>query len=105
MTTIVFCPNLIGDSVMATPAFRSLRRGLAGTRIVGVIKPQIAPTLDGAPWFDDLIRFDPKARDRSLRTVAVVRRLRAERAGVAVLFPNSFRSAMMAWLSGIPRRV
>ena len=30
MTIVVFCPNLIGDTVMATPAFRALRRGFPG---------------------------------------------------------------------------
>jgi heptosyltransferase-2 len=105
MTIAVFCPNLIGDTVMATPAFRALRRGFAGERIIGVVKPQVAPTLDGAPWFDGLIRFDAKGRDRSVRMLPVLRRLRAERAEVAVLFPNSFRSALLAWLAGIPRRV
>jgi heptosyltransferase-2 len=52
-----------------------------------------------------LIPYDPKARDRSFRMPSVLRRLRAERAGVAVLFPNSFRTALLAWLSGIPSRV
>ena len=32
MKVLVFCPNLIGDTVMATPAFRALRRGLVGGR-------------------------------------------------------------------------
>jgi heptosyltransferase-2 len=105
MNMVVFCPNLIGDTVMATPAFRAIRRGFVGARIIGVVKPQVAPTLDGAPWFDDLVRYDPKGRDRSVRTLAVLRRLRAERAGVGVLFPNSFRSALLSWLAGIPRRV
>jgi heptosyltransferase II len=105
MTIVVFCPNWIGDTVMATPAFRALRRGFAGVRLVGIIKPQVAPTLDGAPWFDELVRFDPRARDRPFRTPPVLRRLRDERAQVAVLFPNSFRSALLAWLAGIPRRV
>ena len=35
----------------------------------------------------------------------MLRRLRAERADLAVLFPNSFRSALLAWLAGIRRRV
>ena len=47
MHIVVFCPNLIGDAVMATPTFRALRRGLAGATIVGVVKPHVAPTLDG----------------------------------------------------------
>jgi heptosyltransferase-2 len=105
MKVVVFCPNLIGDTVMATPAFRALRRGLAGATVLGVIKPHVAPTLDGAPWFDDLIRFDPKARDPGARTWQVLRRLRSERLDLAVLFPNSFRSALLATLAGIPRRL
>jgi heptosyltransferase II len=105
MKVVVFCPNLIGDTVMATPAFRALRSGLAGDTLIGVIKPHVAPTLDGAPWFDDLVRFDPKAPDPDSRTWQVVRRLRAERADLAVLFPNSFRTAIVATLAGIPRRL
>jgi heptosyltransferase-2 len=61
--------------------------------------------VEGAPWFDDLIPFDAKARDRGARTWAVLRRLRAERADVAVLFPNSWRPALLAVLAGIPRRI
>jgi heptosyltransferase-2 len=105
MKLVVFCPNLIGDTVMATPALRALRDGFPGATILGVIKPQVAPTLDGTPWLDGLIGFDPKARDRRVRTAAVWRRLRDERADIAVLLPNSFRSALLAWSAGIPHRV
>jgi heptosyltransferase-2 len=105
MTIVVFCPNLVGDTVMATPALRALRNAHPRARLVGVIKPHVAPTLDGNPWLDDLIQFDPKARDRRHRSLAAWLRLRAERAEVAVLLPNSFRSALQAFASGIPRRV
>jgi heptosyltransferase-2 len=105
MKVVVFCPNLIGDTVMATPVLRALRQGLPGATIVGVIRPQVAPTLDGTAWLDGLIRFDPKARDPRFRTFAVWRRLRAERADLAVLLPNSFRSALIAFAAGIPRRI
>jgi heptosyltransferase-2 len=105
MKILAFCPNLIGDTVMATPALRALRAGFPGATILGVIKPHVAPVLDGTTWLDDLIRFDPGARDRRHRTAAVWRRLRSERADVAVLMPNSFRSALLAWAAGVPRRV
>jgi heptosyltransferase-2 len=105
MTIVVFCPNLVGDTVMATPALRALRRAYPTSRLVGVIKPQVAPTLAGTPWLDGLILFDPKARDRRHRTAAAWSRLRAERADLAILLPNSFRSALLAWAADIPRRV
>ncbi len=105
MTILVFCPNLVGDTAMATPAFRALRAGFPGSRMIAVIKPKIAATLDGAPWFDDRVGFDPRSGRAEERTGAVVRRLRDERADIAVLFPNSFRSAWVAWRSGARRRV
>jgi heptosyltransferase-2 len=105
MTVVVFCPNLIGDTVMATPALRALRQGYPRATIFGVIKPHVAPTLDGNPWLDGLICFDPKARDRRFRTLAAWRQLRAARAELAVLLPNSVRSALLAFAAGIPRRV
>ena len=105
MKVVVFCPNLIGDTVMATPALRALRSAYPGARVLGVVKPHVAPTLDGTPWLDALIRHDPKAHDRRHRTPAVWRTLRAERADLAVLLPNSFRSALLAWSAGIRRRV
>ena len=105
MTILVFCPNLVGDTVMATPAFRSLRLGFPDARIVAVIKPKIAATLDGGPWFDARIGFDPRSKRPEERTIAVLGQLRRERAEVAVLLPNSLRSALMAFGSGARRRV
>ena len=105
MTILVFCPNLVGDTVMATPAFRALRSGFPDARMVAVVKPKVAPTLDGAPWFDDRIGFDPRSRRPEERGRSVLRRLKVERTDLAVLFPNSFRSALMAWRAGAKRRV
>lgn len=105
MKIAVFCPNLIGDTVMATPAIRALRRSFADAQIVGLIKPHVAPTLDGAPWFDSLLHFDPRSSDPSVRTRAVIGQLRALKLDLAVLLPGSFRSALVARLSGAKRRI
>lgn len=105
MTILVFCPNLVGDTAMATPAFRALRLGFPAARIVAVIKPKIAAVLDGGGWFDDRIGFDPRSKRAEERSLAVLGRLRRERPDVAVLFPNSTRSALMAFGSGARRRV
>jgi heptosyltransferase II len=105
MRTIAFLlPNWVGDVVMATPAIRAVRDQFPAARLIAVCRPYVAATLDGAPWFDDVILFD-KAGSRERREVGVIRRLRRERADAAVLFPNSFRSAAVAALGRCRRRI
>lgn len=105
MRIVVFGPNWIGDAVMATPALRALRSRFPEARIVGVLKPLVSAALEGGPWFDDRIVYDPRSSSANRKTLAVLGKLRAERFDLAVLFPNSFRTAMLAFLAGIPRRV
>jgi heptosyltransferase-2 len=105
MNIVVFCPSLIGDTVMATPVFRALRIGFPRAKLTAVLRPNVAPVLDGADWFDETILFHPRGSDRAHRATAVVKRLRTERRDAAILLPNSFRSAWIAWLGGAERRV
>lgn len=101
----IFCPNLIGDTVMAAPTLRALRLGFPQARLIGIGKPPVISTLDGNPWIDDWVVWDPRSRDRSRRTGPAVAQLRAQRPDLAILLPNSFRSGLAAWLSGAKRRV
>ena len=93
---LIFLPNWIGDVVMATPAVRAVRAHFPRRRLVAVAKPYVAETLAGLPWFDDTVLLD-----RSPRSFApTVARLRRHRPETAVLFPNSFRAALLARLAG-----
>lgn len=105
MTIAVFCPNLVGDAVMATPTFRAIRKGFPTARLIAVIRPALLPILQGTPWFDQVVAYNPRSKSRAERTLAVASRLRGERCDVAVCMPHSFRVAWLAWLAGIPRRV
>jgi heptosyltransferase-2 len=105
MRIVVFCPNLIGDTVMATPTLRALRQAFADATIDAVIKPGVFPTLDGCPWLDHRILFDPRAEQARHRTPALLAYLRSNHYDLAVLLPNSFRSALLAWLGRCRRRV
>jgi len=105
MNIVVFCPSLIGDTVMATPVFRSLRRGFPHAKLTAVLRPNVAPVLDGTGWFDETVFLHPHGKNRGHKALAVVKRLRAEPRDAAVLLPNSFRSAWIAWLSGAKRRI
>ena len=102
MKIAVFLPNWVGDAVMATPAVRALREHFASARLVGVMRPYVAGALEAAPWLDHTLLLDthgPWAR----HWPAVAFALRRERIDLAVLFPNSFRSALVARLGGCRR--
>jgi heptosyltransferase-2 len=100
----LFLPNWIGDVVMATPAIRAVRTAFPSTDLVAVCKPYVADVLAGSPWFRNVILAD-KRGPKSQRTFAIARRLRETRTDAAVLFPNSFRSALVARLGGCGRIV
>ena len=103
MNVAVFCPNWVGDLVMATPALRALRRHFAAARLVGVLRPYVAGVLEGGAWFDAMIFAQGGGWSQSVAAVAW--RLRRLGIDLAVLFPNSFRAALTAWLGGCRRIV
>jgi heptosyltransferase-2 len=104
MKIAVFWPNWVGDAVMATPAVRALRQHFRDATLISVLKPYVAGVLEGAPRLDRQLYLDSRG-PWSQRWPAVATQLRRERADIAVLFPNSFRSALVARLGGCRRRV
>jgi len=112
MKIAVFCPNWVGDMVMATPALRGIRRHFSMAEVVAVVRPYVAEVLDGLDLVDRVLLHDPSRRPRL--TVSepethwgwqFARRLRREKFDLAVVLPNSFRSAFWAWMSGAKSRI
>jgi heptosyltransferase-2 len=99
---VVRAPNWVGDVVMATPTFRALRESYPDAHLAIVLRPYVQPILVGAPWFDEVIPHD----DRGLGNfMALARRFRASRFDLAVILPNSFRTALEAFFGRAKRRI
>lgn len=95
----IFLPNWIGDVVMATPAIRAIRNHFPDARLTAVCKTYVAETVAASPWFDNVVHFDRRTgKGHGFLAVAAI--LRSERVDTAVLFPNSFRTALLARLGG-----
>lgn len=100
-------PTWVGDCVMATPFLRAMRERYSQAEIVFLIEPNLRELVRGGDWMDSCCEWPAKEQrsplHRSYREL--VARLRQRRFDWAVLLPNSFRSAMLARLSGARRRI
>ena len=97
-TLAVRCPNWVGDIVMATPVFECLRTNLPQVRIVAIVKKMAKGILGDCPWIDGFVDGNDKSWSDFLQ---MRRQLLAERPDSAILLTNSWRSVLMARLSGI----
>jgi heptosyltransferase-2 len=94
---LVIAPNWIGDAVMSLPVLRALRRSHPGDRLAVLARSGPGAVYRAEGSADEVLgrgRFLPDAR--------------AARAGgfdEVWLLPNSFRAALLALLSGAPRRL
>ena len=104
MNIALFLPNWIGDVVMATPAIRALHDHFQGANFIGVCRPYVCDVLAGSPWLDKTIFLDRRGPWAN-RWPGVAWKLRRQGIDVAVLFPNSFRSALVGRLAGAKLRI
>jgi heptosyltransferase-2 len=96
---IVRLPNWLGDTVMAVPALRAVRRGRPGARVIAT--GPWAGLLRGQGLADVLVPHGRSWTAR-LRAADELRRLGAD---TALILPNSFESAATAWYAGARRRI
>ena len=102
----IFLPNWLGDVVMATPMLRAMRRHFGSrARLIGILRPHLADLLGGTDWLDEQWYFNPRAKDPAVGHWALIRRMRREHLDVALLLPNSPRTAILARLGGAKQRI
>jgi heptosyltransferase-2 len=96
-TILVTCPNWVGDVVMATPTLECIRNNFPADRVIGLIRNYARGVVETGPWFDELFEINDKSPGGFIQLVLKLRRLNPD---VALILPNSFRSALVARLAG-----
>ncbi|PWU06589.1 MAG: lipopolysaccharide heptosyltransferase II [Verrucomicrobia bacterium] len=89
--------NWLGDAIMSVPTVQALKKGRADTKITVLTVEKLAELWKAIPEVDEVLTID-----QNLWNTA--RKLR-EKFDVAILFPNSMRSALEVFLADIPRRI
>ncbi len=103
---LVLAPNWVGDAVMATPALDALKKRFPDSKIVLAARPYVTRVFDGLDIIDEVRGLESLKKRCSLRGfVSEAWSQRKEGFDLAVLFCNSFRSALFSFLAGAKERV
>ena len=92
--------NWLGDAVMTTPALRRLREKFPDAHITLLCADKICPLFEPHPAVNETIPF---AKGEGI--FAIAKKLRAKNFDLALVLPNSPRSALEVFLAGIPQRI
>lgn len=94
----------LGDTLLTLPLARDIKARLPGCRLSVLTLPSTAE-LFKSEWVDEVLVDDKRGKDRGLSgTLGVAKRL-SGKFDLAIIPHRSFRSALIARLAGIPRRV
>ncbi|HEY1716699.1 MAG TPA: lipopolysaccharide heptosyltransferase II [Verrucomicrobiae bacterium] len=92
--------NWLGDAVMTTPALLRLREKFPEAHIALLTPEKLCDLWANHPAVNETISF---ASDENV--FAVAKKLRAEKFDLALILPNSPRSALEVFLAKIPNRI
>ena len=96
-------PNWVGDSILAIPAMKAVRTRYPDAEITLLVRPWVAGIFKAAPFIDHLWS---EPRPSGIREwIRVTSSIRERRFDLALLFPNSFESAVMIFLGRVPQRI
>jgi heptosyltransferase-2 len=104
--------RFIGDTVLAIPFLRNLRRAFPNARIDLLAEPVSGDTLALCPYKDELLLYAPRLKGDKKRAanfptslLGAARFLRARNYDRCYILRRSFSSAILPLLAGIPHRV
>jgi len=96
--------NWIGDAVMSVPAMRELRRIFPEAQITLHTRTWADGVFRDASFIDEIVTYD-KHKWVIKDILDNSQFLKTDGYDLAVLFPNSFESALTSFLTRIPRRI
>lgn len=104
--------RFIGDTVLAIPTLRNLRRAFPAAKIDVLAEPVSGDTLALCPYKDELLFYAPRLKGEKQRAakfptdlLTAARFLRGRKYDRCYILRRSFSSAVLPLLAGIPHRV
>lgn len=103
---LVIQTAFLGDVVLTIPLLNALRKNFANAHIAVLVIPQTKEIIEVLPAINEIIMFDKKNSQKSWSAFfQLVKKIKQEAFDAAVLPHRSFKSALLAYLAGIPLRI
>ena len=103
---LVYAMVNLGDVVLLTSAIALLKKAYPQARVTMLSRPIVREVIEHNPVIDDVILFDYKSKQNSMRQMwSMVQELRRRKFDLAISFDRKLRPALLCLLAGIPVRV
>jgi heptosyltransferase-2 len=96
---LVWLPSPMGDAILCTPALRAIRKYFKSGKITFFANPVVRQILSPCNFYDEWLE------QKSNNPFAIAKQLKEHKFTHAVLFKNSFASALAVFLARIPSRI
>jgi len=104
MKIAVYSPNWIGDAVMALPFLTELKNQHQNSKIYLICKDWVSGIYNNHPAIDEIITIRRNILSSFIGTLKTGYELRSRNFDEFYTLTDSFRSALISWISGSTRR-
>ena len=101
----IFQTSFIGDSVLTTPLIQKTKKLFPDTKIVVITRPQTEDIFRPLPEVSEIILNDKRGWNKIAGVWKTARAIKKSGIDILLVPHRSFRSALIAWLSGVPIRI
>lgn len=95
----------VGDVILSTPLIRTLRELFPDSFISFLLIPETKKILENNPYLNQILVYDKRKKKEVGSFLQIMTKIRERRFDLAVIPHRSLRSALLAYLSGIPQRI
>jgi heptosyltransferase II len=105
-TILITRTDRIGDVLLSTPVFETLRAAFPRARICALVLPGTAALLEKNPFIDEIIVYDKRGSEKSFfSSLRFAWRLRTKKIDIAIHLHPTNRVHIISWVAGIPVRI
>lgn len=101
----IFQTSFIGDSVLTTPLIQKTAKLFPDAKIVVITRPQTEDIFKPMKEVSQIILNDKKGWNRIFGVWKTAQAIKNAQIDILLVPHRSFRSALIAWLSGVPVRI